>query len=236
MMRWPDDGHDVCCGVDRKARVHESGRSLVCLENPSFVGTLMPAQLRDGIRKLRADVPTLRFHLDGARLWAAAIASGQSLAELCAEFDTVTLCLSKGLGAPMGGVLVGSEATIALARQFRKVYGGGLRQAGFMAAAGLFAIEHQWQRLSDDFAAAKLLEEGLVALGFEMAVRRDVNLVVADGTKIGVSFDDLVQPLAQRGILIKAKGARCRFYTHLQTGREQVERLLEALREMLAKP
>src|SRR5450756_2494971 len=122
--------------------------------------------IRDSVRAVRelCDRHDLRLHLDGARLFNATAESGIPAAEYAAAFDTVSICLSKGLGAPVGAVLVGDAATIVLAQRARKLYGGGMRQAGIIAAAGLYALEHNVARLTDDQRRAHTLAARLAAL------------------------------------------------------------------------
>src|SRR6266545_3876314 len=138
-------------------------------------GTVQPAAaVRDVLALARGN--GIAVHLDGARLWNAHVATGRSLRELADGFDTVSVCLSKGLGAPVGSVLVSSAQRIAEARVWRKRYGGGMRQAGVLAAAGRYALAHHIERLADDHARARRLAE---ALGVDPSIV-DTNIVVLD--------------------------------------------------------
>ena len=145
---------------------HQPVTTLLSLEN-TLNGAVMP------LKQLEASVGAARrlglaTHLDGARLWNAVAASGVSAAEYAAPFDTVSVCLSKGLGAPVGSILVGSAEDIDRARHHRKLLGGGWRQAGLLAAAGRHALQHHCARLAEDHANAAALADGLIDLGFEV--------------------------------------------------------------------
>ncbi len=124
--------------------LHTPITTIISLEN-TLGGQIFPI---DEIRKIRqlADKYQLRLHVDGARLWNACVASGLTLKEYANYFDSLSLCLSKGLGAPIGSIVVGNREFIDKARQYRKLLGGGWRQAGYLAAAGIYAIDHNWQR------------------------------------------------------------------------------------------
>jgi threonine aldolase len=169
----------------------------------------------------------LGLHLDGARLWNAHVATGTPLAELAAPFDTVSVCLSKGLGAPVGSVLVSSAARIAEARVWRKRYGAGMRQAGIIAAAGLYALQHHVSRLADDHARARRLAE---ALGADPAAvpTNIVVLDVADAAGVAVKA-------AADGVLVSALGPRfLRLVTHLDVDDDGLDRAIEVLRPLVA--
>ena len=142
--------------------VHFAPTRLVCLENTHnhCGGVVYPLEQIRAVRDF-CDRHGLMLHLDGARIWNAHVASGVPLAEIAAPCDTVSVCLSKGLGAPVGSVLVGDAPTIALARRARKLFGGGMRQAGILAAAGLYALEHNIERMADDHRRARALAERL---------------------------------------------------------------------------
>ena len=168
----------------------------------------------------------LGLHLDGARLWNAHVATGTPLPALTAGFDTVSVCLSKGLGAPVGSVLVSSAVRIAEARVWRKRYGAGMRQVGILAAAGRYALAHHVERLADDHARARRLMAGL---GGDPA-RVETNIVVLD-------VDDaatVAAVAAEQGVLISALGPRfLRLVTHLDVDDAGVERALQVLRPLV---
>ena len=197
----------------------------IALENTHNFGggTVQPAQaVADVIALGRKH--GLGLHLDGARLWNAHIATGQPLAELAAGFDTVSICLSKGLGAPVGSVLLASADRIAEARVWRKRYGAGLRQAGILAAAGRYAIKHNIERLADDHARAARLSE---VLGDGTA---ETNIVVLD-------VDDapgVAAAARAEGVLVSALGPRfLRLVTHLDLDDEGVDRAIGVLKPLI---
>jgi threonine aldolase len=175
----------------------------------------------------------LRCHLDGARLWNAASATGRSEAELGAHFDTVTVCFSKGLGAPVGSALCGEAGTIERALRYRKMLGGGMRQAGILAAAALYALDHHRARLGDDHAAARALAAALGALPRIRVGAAETNMVVVD---LEGDAALVVEAARRRGVLVAAIGPRrLRLVTHLDvTGPrfgEAVAAVVEAVRE-----
>jgi threonine aldolase len=177
----------------------------------------------------------MRTHLDGARLWNAAVATGVALADWAAPFDTVMLCFSKGLGAPVGSILVGERATIKRARRFRKMFGGGMRQAGVLAAAALYALEHHRARLADDHARA--LELG-AALG-DVSPRARVVAVETNQVAVDTAHapaERLVEAAAKRGVLVGAMGPhRTRAVVHLDVSDAQLAEAKRALVEAVAE-
>jgi threonine aldolase len=184
-------------------------------------GTVQSSGQLAAVREL-ATSTGLGLHLDGARLWNAHVATGRPLPELTAGFDTVSVCLSKGLGAPVGSVLVASPERIAEARVWRKRYGAGMRQVGILAAAGLFALEHHLARLAEDHARARRLA---VALGVDPAgaPTNIVVLDVADAASVATQADE-------QGVLVSALGPRfLRLVTHLDVDDDAVERAIAVL-------
>jgi threonine aldolase len=188
-------------------------------------GTVQPAdQLRAVIELGRAH--GLGLHLDGARLWNAHVAGAVPLSELASGFDTVSVCLSKGLGAPVGSVLVASAELIAEARVWRKRYGAGMRQAGILAAGGRYAIEHHVGRLADDHARARRLAE---ELGADPAAvpTNIVVLDVADAASVAARA-------AAEGVLVSALGPRfLRLVTHLDVDDVDISRAIGVLKPLL---
>ncbi len=177
----------------------------------------------------------LGLHLDGARLWNAAIATGTSEAELAAPFDSVSLCFSKGLGAPLGSAICGSEAFIGEALRFRKMLGGGMRQAGVLAAAALHALDHHRDRLADDHRAAAELGRALAAVEGVKVAPVDTNIVLAEADGV----ERVVARAKDKGVLFSAISARAvRLVTHLDVSgprfAEAIERVTAAFREGLA--
>jgi len=157
---------------------HFARTRLLCLED-TWQGRALPLAYLGQARTL-CERHGLALHLDGARLYNAAVAGGVAAREIARHFDSVSVCLSKGLGAPIGSVLVGSHALIAVARRWRKVTGGGMRQAGLLAAAGLYALDHNVARLADDHARAARLAQALGALPGVAAVEQHTNMVFVD--------------------------------------------------------
>ena len=204
---------------------------LVCVENTHnrSGGRIFPLETIQAIAKV-CDQHDLRLHLDGARFWNACVATNISEADYAAPFDTVSVCFSKGLGAPVGSALVGSSETMAKARRFRKLFGGGMRQAGIIAAGALYALEKHRDRLSEDHDNAQRLAQGLQALpGIEIdPASVQTNIVNLDLP--GQSAAEVAKRLGQSGVAVLATGpCRIRAVTNLMVSREQIDRALEAI-------
>jgi threonine aldolase len=179
----------------------------------------------------------LLLHLDGARLWNAHVATGISLQEYGQCCDSVTVCLSKGLGAPVGSVLAGTREFIDKAHRYRKMWGGGMRQVGILAAAGLYAIEHHVQRLATDHGHAKRLAEALNQLpGISVDMEAtQTNIVIADCGTCGKSAFLVMDELAKQGLLsIAMSPTRLRLVTHLDVSSDQVDQAIAILHRTLA--
>ena len=177
----------------------------------------------------------LATHLDGARIFNAATALNTPVATLTRSFDTVSVCLSKGLGAPVGSVLVGSAPLIAKARRTRKMVGGGLRQVGILAAAGLYALEHNVARLADDHANATTLAKGLAAYEQLKVTMPDTNIVFVEvDSTIAADFKE---HLAARGIGVTSaySATKQRWVTHLDVDSAAVENALAAVRAFFSE-
>ena len=184
-------------------------------------GTVQPADQMNAVMEL-ARAHGLGLHLDGARLWNAHVATGRPLADLTAGFDTVSVCLSKGLGAPVGSVLVSSAERIADARVWRKRYGAGMRQVGVLAAAGRYALDHHVERLADDHARARRLG---TALGGDPA-NIETNIVVLDVAEAGV----VAAKAREQDVLVSALGPRfLRLVTHLDIDDDGIDRAIDVL-------
>ncbi|RQZ68651.1 low-specificity L-threonine aldolase [Burkholderia sp. Bp9004] len=168
----------------------------------------------------------LATHLDGARVCNAAVASGRPIAELCAPFDTVSICFSKGLGAPVGSVLVGNRALVERAQRWRKVLGGGMRQSGILAAACLYALDHNVERLADDHANAAHLAAGLARIEPVKVLSHATNMVFAQFPEADCA--PLEAWLKERGILTQMLYAS-RFVTHCDVSRADIDTFIDAV-------
>ena len=202
---------------------HFARTRLLALENTISGRVIKRSYLQDALNLARKK--GLATHLDGARVFNAAVHEQANVKALCEGFDSVSACLSKGLGAPAGTVLVGRKDFIDRARRARKMLGGAMRQAGVMAAAGLYALEHNVERLAEDHANAIRLSKGLAELG--LPVEQHTNMVFARIPPDRVA--SLGTYLKDRGVLV-LPGARLRLVTHLDVDREGVERAVAAFR------
>ena len=216
----------------RPINVHCPLTKLVALENTHnrHGGTVLP---QDEILRVRevCDEFDLTFHLDGARIWNAHIATGISLAELIRPFDSASVCLSKALGAPVGSMILGSSEFINRCRRERKLFGGAMRQVGIIAAGGLYALKNNIPRLADDHANARIIAEGLHGLGpFRIDMKRvQTNIVIAE-LSCDETSDVVVAQMAEIGVLSVPFGPKkVRFVTHLDVDRE---RCLEAIQKL----
>lgn len=200
---------------------HFARTRLLALEN-TMQGKVLPLDYLAAARELTRR-RGLSLHLDGARLYNAAVKLGVPAREITQHFDSVSVCLSKGLGAPVGSVLCGSAALIAKARRLRKMVGGGMRQAGGLAAAGLYALQHQVQRLADDHANAAHLGGALAELGYSVEPVQTNMVYVQLGERAG----QIKSFMAERGIVVSA-APRLRLVTHLDVDSADIERVIEA--------
>ena len=210
---------------------HSPLTSLVCLENTTNKGGGACYDLNE-IGKIRAvcDTHNLGLHLDGARLWNALVATGQDPKEYGRLFDTISVCLSKGLGAPMGSVLVGKKSFMEKAMRVRKVLGGGMRQIGYMAAAGLYALDNNIDRLEEDHKRAKELAELLTNLkGVKQVEEVETNIVIFS-TFDNESAENLIKTLKKSHIHFSDMGGgKLRFVTHFDYSEEMHYKLKEIL-------
>lgn len=211
---------------------------LICLENThNFCGgRVLPTAYMDRVGDL-AHEHGLKLHVDGARLWNAAVALGVSPARLLKNADTASVCLSKGLASPVGSLVVGDKAFIARARRMRKVAGGGMRQAGILAAAGIISITEMVERLGDDHANAKALAQGLAAIdGISIDTDSvETNLVFFELTREDMSAAQLVNGLAAHGVKLGASGGRrMRAVLNYHISADDVAHVLDAFRATLA--
>ena len=215
----------------RIPNVHAPRTRLLWVENTHNAsgGRIWPLEELDELREV-ADELGLRYHLDGARLLNASVAMGIPAAEIGRRFDTVTLCLSKGLGCPLGAVLAGRAEVMGNARRLKHLFGGAFRQAGIVAAAGVYALEHHVERLADDHARARRLALGLAEAGLAVDPdRTETNFVQVD---IGpLSQAEAMQLLAEQGVGLSGtiRPTVLRAVTHLDITDEDVDAALEAI-------
>ena len=229
----PNQGDGTLSLADIEAAIkpddaHFARTRLLALEN-TWGGQVLPLAYVEAATSL-ARRKGLARHLDGARLFNAAVASGLQPREITKHFDSVSVCFSKGLGTPAGSALCGSRELISRAHRWRKMAGGGMRQAGVLAAAALHALDHHVERLADDHANARYLAEGLQGLPGVTVAMPQSNIVFVD-----LSTDkpnDIVARLRQRGVL--ATGLyKLRLVTHLDVSAADVERAIPVLRQTL---
>lgn len=196
---------------------HSPLTSLVCVENTTNKGGGACYELEDlrDIKKV-CDANNLKFHLDGARIWNALVAKRQNPKEFGAIFDTISVCLSKGLGAPIGSVLLGSKADIYRALRIRKILGGGMRQVGYLAAAGLYALAHNIERLAEDHRRAKEIAKILSTKPWIASIEPVETNILIFSLAEGYSDQLLIEKLKQKNILISSLGHnKLRIVTHL---------------------
>ena len=215
----------------RVPSVHSPRTRILWVENTHNAsgGRIWPLEEIDELRAL-CDELDLRFHLDGARLLNAAVASGVAAAAIGARFDTVTLCLSKGLGCPLGALLAGPADLMARARRHKHLFGGAMRQAGIVAAAGVYALDHHVERLADDHARAKRLALGLAGAGLAVDPDRvETNFVQVDVSPL--SHAEATALLEEQGVGLSATihPGILRAVTHLGIGDDDVDAALEAI-------
>lgn len=201
--------------------IHFAPTKLVCLEN-TIRGLVHPL---DEMRRIRdfCHENGVITHCDGARIWEAAAKTGHSIAELCEPFDSVSLCLSKGLGAPIGSVLVGPHEFIKKVRWFRKMFGGGIRQCGSIVAAADYCVTYNFPRLAETHRLARHLADRLVELGVRIAFPVETNHVFIDPSPIGIEIDELCRRALEEH-QIRLSGAR--LIVHIQVSTEAVDELV----------
>ena len=211
---------------------------LICLENThnSAGGTCISPQQMKEIRII-ADKYGIKIHVDGARIFNAAIALGVEPAELAKDADSLQFCLSKGLACPFGSVLVGNKSFIEIARKKRQMLGGGMRQAGVMAAAGIVALEEMIDRLKEDHENAKILAEGLTALGMKIDMSTvQTNMVYFTVPEDMIEASELVDKLKESGVLIgppKGPEKKIRVVTHKDVSKEDILEVIEKVKKVV---
>lgn len=231
ILSWSD-----VAGRLRHATDHFQGTGLVVVENTHNMagGTAYPLATIAEIAG-NAHAAGVKVHMDGARLFNAAVAKGYSVRDAVAPVDSVCVCLSKGLGAPVGSVLAGTAEFIARSRRIRKALGGGMRQAGVIAAAARIALEDGPAQLAESHADAQYLAAAIrETKGVALASEVETNILFFRVTRAGVSAEAVAQGLKQRGILVIAMGDRIRVLTHRDVNRADCERAVAALRECLS--
>jgi len=217
---------------------HHPRLALLCMENTHnrAGGAVVPlAALKSAADAAHAI--GARVHLDGARLWNASVATGIPIRDWAAPVDTVMMCFSKGLGAPVGSILCGDAGAVRRARRLRKRHGGGMRQVGILAAACLHAIDHHFERLADDHARARALAEGLARLPGVRVIPSDTNIVYFDLDERHGELADVIAAAAARAVRISRYGPRrLRAITHLDVDDAGLARALEAFAALLGAP
>lgn len=232
LLTWDE----IAPAIHTQAAYYVAPTGLVAIENSHNLagGSVLTRDRTEDICG-RAHENNLPVHLDGARIFNAAAALGETVANLARPADSVMFCLSKGLGAPVGSMLLGTRAFIDEARVVRKMLGGGMRQAGVLAAAGLIALEDSPRLLPEDHANAKLLAEGLAELpGIKIDPEKVVtNIVIFEVSETGMTADAICAQLKERGVLASGFGSSIRMVTHFDVARADIETALRELRSVV---
>lgn len=226
-VRYLPDGRldlDHAASVIKPDDPHFAPSRLLALENTKD-GKVLPLSHHEEVAALAHD-HNMGLHLDGARLWNAAVALAVSPAMVAEQFDTVSVCLSKGLGAPVGSVLAGRAQLIDRARRWRKMLGGGMRQAGVVAGAGLYAITHNIDRLAEDHLNAERLATGLAAIDGVTVQGHDTNMVFVE---FETGAEQVTKAAEEAGILLAVNGSACRMVTHLDVSRDDIGTVVDLI-------
>lgn len=220
----------------RKPSVHIPRTSLVCVENThnNWSGAVVPMENLKAIREV-ADRHQIKIHFDGARVFNASHASGISVKEYAEIGDSLMFCLSKGLSAPVGSMLTGSKDFISYARRVRKALGGGMRQVGVLAAAGIVALTEMVDRLPEDHARAKRLGSAIAEMpGIVLdPAHVETNIIIFDLQHPKITIPQFLEELRKRGILALATRGGIRFVTHKDIGDKDIERAISVFKEIL---
>jgi threonine aldolase len=214
---------------------HAPKTSLVSVENTTNKGGGACYEL-DDLRKIKQVCVenNLKFHLDGARLWNALVAKKQHPKQFGELFDTISVCLSKGLGAPIGSVLIGSKEDMKRALRIRKIFGGGMRQAGYLAAAGMYALQHHISRLDDDHKRAKELASVLETLNWVGKVEPVETNILIFSLREGLEDKWVVDKLRQKNIAISGMGkGKLRIVTHMDYKQVMHDYVIDVLQKMI---
>jgi threonine aldolase len=230
-LRGAMEPQDVLNAI-RTEDIHYPETGLICLENTHnrAGGAVIPVENMKAIYSIAQDnkVPV---HLDGARLFNAAAAAGVDVKEFAKYTDTVQICLSKGLGAPIGSIIAGNAEFITTARKWRKRLGGGMRQAGVIAAPGMIALTKMKDRLGEDQWNARVLAEAIESIpGMKLARQPETNIVVADVEGLNITSDVFVERLRSEGVISGTFGPTfVRFVTHYDVTEDQIQEAIEAI-------
>ena len=218
----------------RADNIHYPRTSLVCVENThnSAGGiALTPEQMKSNWEVAQGN--GLGLHLDGARIFNASVALGVDVKKLTRYADTIQICLSKGLSAPVGSLVLGTEELVDRARKYRKMLGGGMRQAGIIAAPGIVSLTEMVDRLEDDHRNAKLLAEGLSELGVKINNDVQTNMVYIDLTSIGWDKDRWIKSCSELGWKVRGGGANTRLVTHYGIEEEDIRSFLDGFGRLI---
>ncbi|KAM6497920.1 Pyridoxal phosphate-dependent transferase [Amanita muscaria] len=229
----PSNGHHLTLAdIEQNAittdDVHFAPTRVIELEN-TLNGTIFP---QDEIIRIAeyARSFSIKLHLDGARIWHVAVETGTSVKELCEPFDSVSLCFSKGLGAPVGSCLAGPKEFIAKARWYRKLFGGGMRQTGFLAACAAYALTNNFSQLPRVHALAKRLEAGLEKIGVTILSKAETCMIFFDPSPVGLDYGEIVKRAGALPEPIIARGSR--IVLHIQTSEEAITDFLDLVGQM----
>lgn len=222
--------------VIRHTGPHAPQSRLVSMENTTNAGSgkVWPFETAKGVSDLASE-RGLKSHIDGARLMNAVIASGLPASDWGGLVDTIWIDLSKGLGCPVGAVLCGSTEDMEKARRYKHLYGGAMRQAGIIAAAGIYAFEHHVERLAEDHANAKKLASGLAEIPGIQIEPDDIetNIVFFDVSETGRTGDEISAGTTEKGVRMGGRGNRIRAVTHIDITSEDIDQALEAIHEVV---
>ncbi|KAJ8084274.1 hypothetical protein PM082_003042 [Marasmius tenuissimus] len=229
----PTNGHhltleDIKANMILGGDVHFAETAIVSLEN-TLNGTIFPQEEIVAISDY-ARSQNVKMHLDGARLWHVAAETGTPLEELCRPFDSVSLCFSKGLGAPIGSCLVGTKDFIKRARRLRKLFGGGMRQTGILSGSAAYALTYNFPLLPRVHALTRKLEQGLEAIGVDITSRAETCMVFYDAHSIGTDYDEIATRAKELPDPIHLGGSR--LVVHVQTSEEAVDDFVALLAQI----
>ena len=221
-----------------KEDIHEPPTTLLCAENTHNFhgGTILKPEVLRGLKSF-AEKNELKFHLDGARIFNASIALNQPVTQFTKHVDSIMFCLSKGLSCPVGSIVAGSKEFISKARKFRKMLGGGMRQAGIIASFGLVALEPKWiKRLEEDHKNAKLLADGLQNRDSQIKIHKpDTNIVIVEFLN-NISISNIIKELGREGILaFNISKKKIRFVTHYGIQEDDIQNSIETIRNVFQK-